>query len=216
MSKWSKQEKEAIKDRARAVLVRSPRISKYKLGEILGIAPETAYYIKEDLLKEARESVSAEVIMEEIGKFQQEIDALCLEAWDIITRNSREIKMVIYDKETGQPKMDKDGKQMYYVHEQVISLPAKTRAMELIGKLRNMILEAKFSAGLFKKDWGNLGIDKMFDEKDQKLNDVLDEIRKLKTEKDADNGVQNREGANVETSPTGNDGIRTDSDKAIS
>jgi len=216
MSKWSKETKEAMKDKVRAILVRKPRISNYELASILNIDRNTAYFMREDILREVRESVSKEVIMEEIGKFQQEIDALCLEAWDIVTRNSREIKMELYDKETGLPKLDKDGKQMYYVEKQVISLASKTRAMDLIGKLRNMILESKFNAGLFKKDWGNLGIDKMFDEKDKKLNELLDEVRKIKTDKDADNGVQNRKGADVEALPTGTDGVRTDSDKAIS
>jgi hypothetical protein len=216
MSKWSKETKEAMKDKVRAILVRKPRISNYELASILNIDRNTAYFMREDILREVRESVSKEVIMEEIGKFQQEIDALCLEAWDIVTRNSREIRMELYDKETGQPKLDKDGKQMYYVEKQVISLASKTRAMDLIGKLRNMILESKFSAGLFKKDWGNLGIDKMFDEKDKKLNELLDEVRKIKIDKDADNGVQNRKGADVEATTTGTDGIRTDSDKTVS
>ena len=215
MSKWSKETKEAYKDKVRAILVRKPRISKYELGSLLSIAPETAYYLKEAILKEARESVSKEVILEEIGKFQQEIDALCLEAWDIITRNTRDIKIELWDKDS-KPALNDKGEQLYRIEKQIISTQAKTRAMELIGKLRNMILEAKFNAGLFKKDWGNLGIDKIFDEKYQKMNEAIEAIKKLRETKDADNGVQNRKGDDVQTGPSGPNGIREDSDKAVS
>jgi hypothetical protein len=215
MSKWSKETKEAYKDKVRAILVRKPRISKYELGSLLNIAPETAYYLKEAILKEVRESVSKEVILEEIGKFQQEIDALCLEAWDIITRNTREFKIELYDKD-GKPSLNDKGEQLYRIEKTVISTQAKTRAMDLIGKLRNMILEAKFNAGLFKKDWGNLGIDKIFDEKYQKMNEAIDAIKKLRETKDADNGVQNREGEDVQTGPTGPIGVRESDSKAIS
>jgi hypothetical protein len=206
MSKWSKETKEAMKDKVRAILVRKPRISKYELGSLLSIAPETAYYLKEDILREVRESVSKEVILEEIGKFQQEIDALCLEAWDIVTRNTRDIKVEIYDKD-GKPMLNEKKEQMYRIERQIISTTAKTRAMDLIGKLRNMILEAKFNAGLFKKDWGNLGIDKIFDEKYQKMNEAIDAIKKLRETKDADNGVQNREGEDAQAGPTGPIGV---------
>ena len=54
----------------------------------------------------------------------------------------------------------------------------------------------------------------IYDEKSKIINDVLSEIRNAK--KDGNNGVQNREGADVETSPTGNDRIREGSDKAVS
>jgi hypothetical protein len=206
MSKWSKEYKEQMKDKVRAILVRKPRISNYELSSLLGIDRNTAYFIREDILREVRESVSKEVILEEIGKFQQEIDALCLEAWDIITRNTREYKIELYDKD-GKPSLNDKGEQLYRIEKTVISTQAKTRAMDLIGKLRNMILEAKFNAGLFKKDWGNLGIDKIFDEKYQKMNEAIDAIKKLRETKDADNGVQNREGEDVQTGLTGPIGV---------
>jgi hypothetical protein len=214
MSKWSKEEKEAIKDKARFILIRTPRISRYALARALGISEQASYDIKESILREAREAVSKDVIMDEIGRFQIELDALCDKAWEIIRNESIEVKMPIYN--NGVQEFDKDGNPKMYIVQRVISVSAKTKAMGTIAKLRNMLLESKFSAGLFKKDWGNLGIDKMFDDKDKKLNELLDEVRKIKIDKDADNGVQNREGANVETSPSGDDGIRKDDNKTVS
>lgn len=215
MSKWTREEKETIKEKARFILVRTPRITRYALAQALGISEEASYYIKESILKEAREAVSKDMIMDEIGRFQNEIDALCDKAWEIIKNESVEVKMPVIGP-NGVQENDKDGNPKFYVVQRVISVSAKTRAMGMIAKLRNMLLESKFSAGLFKKDWGNLGIDKIFDEKYQKINDVLDEIRKMKTQKDGNNGVQNREGGDVKAGPTGNNIIRENDNKAVS
>ena len=214
MSKWSKEEKETIKDKARLILVRKPRISRFELAKELGISQEASYYIKEDIMREAREAVSSSMIMDEIGRLQNEIDALCNEAWNIIKNESVEVKMPIYV--NGVPDLDKDGNQKMYVVQRVISISAKTRAMGMIGKLRNMLLESKFSAGLFKKDWGNLGIDKIFDEKYKKINEALEAIRELKAVKDADTRVQNREGGNAETGPSGPIATGEGNNKAVS
>ena len=214
MSKWTKEYKEMMKGKVKAIIVRKPRIGKFELAKILDIDPNTAYVLRESVLREGREAIEKEVVADEITKYANEIDALCLEAWDIITSNTREIKKKIVDKD-GKPVLDEKGNPMFVVHEQEISITAKTRAMALVGRLRQMLIDAKFNAGLFKKDWGNLGLDKIFDEKSQKINDVLAEIRKLRTE-NADNRVQNRGGTDANASPTGDNGIRESSSDTVS
>jgi hypothetical protein len=214
MSRWSKEAKEIIKDRARLILIRNPRISTYKLALELNISEPACYYIKKDILNDSREELAKATVEDELIKFQEETDALCKEAWDIILKDTREVKKPVIG-DDGNQKKDDEGNLLYYVDKVLISITSKTRAMALIGKLRNTLLDAKFNAGLYKKDWGNLG-EGLFDEKYNKINEALEAIRSLKTVKNNDNGIQNREGGNVEAESSTINGVRKDSSEAIS
>ena len=214
MPKWSKEYREQMKAKVRLIVIRNPRIGKFELAKELGINHNTAYFLRETVLKEGREAIEKEVVADEISRYAQEIDALCTEAWNIIQKEMISVKMPVIGI-NGEQEKDKDGNPKTYVIQKVVSISAKTKAMALIGRLRQMLIDAKFNAGLFKKDWGNLGLDKIFDEKSQKINDVLAEIRKLRTE-NANNGVQNRGGTDANASPTGDNGIRESSGDTIS
>ena len=200
MPKWSPEERELYKEKARQILIRKRSISCRDLGALLEINPMTALSLKEEIYKELRESIEKETVTEEIGKMQDEFNALILELWDMVMKSARTVRSRAIDKD-GKAILNDKGEQVWIEREYYISASAKAACIKAIADLRDRLLKAKFDAGLFKKDWGNLGLDKVFEQKENDLKEMLKYIR--------DGGpIPNigGKGANAQTTATETDG----------
>ena len=84
MSKWTKEEREQIKERVKSALIRKPHISKYEMARVLGIDKNTALKLKKQIIRENTKWISDQKIEEEVGKIEAEDDQFAFECWQII------------------------------------------------------------------------------------------------------------------------------------
>ena len=98
MSKWTKEEREQMKERVKSAMIRKPHISKYKLARVLGIDQKTALGLKKEIVKENTNWISDQKIEEEVGKIEAEHDQFAFECWQIIkdptTKNKDKISAI--------------------------------------------------------------------------------------------------------------------------
>ena len=92
MSKWTKEEREQMKERVKSALIRKPRISQYELAKVLGIDKNTALKLKKAVIKENTKWISDQKVEEEVGKIESEYDQLTFECWQIIKEIGTENK----------------------------------------------------------------------------------------------------------------------------
>lgn len=92
MAKWTKEEREQMKERVKSALIRKPRISKYELAKVLSIDKNTALKLKKEIIKENTNWISDQKVNEEVGKIEAEYDQLAFECWQIIKEEATENK----------------------------------------------------------------------------------------------------------------------------
>jgi len=154
--RWTKEEREQLKEKIRLLLITNPRISKYKLSKILGINKDVALRLKKEVVAENTKRISKQKIEEEIGKLEAEYEQLALECWRIITNNTRKVKK------------NKDGKEVEVEVE--ITPREKMNAVKTLIEAKKTLFNIKFDAGVFKRDLG-------------KVESIVDLINKLEKEK---------------------------------
>ena len=92
MSKWTKEEREQMKERVKSAMIRKPHISQYELAKVLGINKKTALRLKKEILRENTSRMSDQKVNEEVGKIEAEYDMLAFECWQIIKEVGTEVK----------------------------------------------------------------------------------------------------------------------------
>lgn len=92
MSKWTKEEREQMKERVKSALIRKTHVSKYELAKVLGIDKNTALKLKKEIIRENTTWLSDQKVNEEIGKIEAEHDQFAFECWQIIKDQATENK----------------------------------------------------------------------------------------------------------------------------
>jgi len=159
MSKWTNEYREQMKEKVRSVIVRKPNASKYELAKILSIDPNTALKLKKKVITENTSRISEQKVQEEIGKLEAEYEQLAFECWQLITQDTRKVKV------------DKfiDGQKQEVDEQVLISASEKLNAIKTIIETRKNLFSIKFDSGLFSRKLGELELGKGLNEDEQNL-----------------------------------------------
>jgi len=157
--KWSEEYRQQIKEKVRSVLIRKPRASKYELAKILGISHNVALRLKNQVIEENTSRISEQKVNEEIGKLEAEYEQLALECWQLITQDTRKVKVKIL--------VDKKEKEVE--KELLITAGEKLNAIKTIIETRKNLFGIKFDAGVFSRKLGELKLGRTLTKEEQDL-----------------------------------------------
>jgi len=150
--RWIPEYKEEIKEKIKSVIVRKPNVSKYELARILGIDKDAALKLKKEVYQENLAKVDNQKIFEEVGKLEDQYEALAFECWEIITKEIRIVK-------------DKKGKEI------IITIPVREKLAVIKALIndRKTLFYIKLNAGVFQRKLGDLKPERELSEEEKKL-----------------------------------------------
>lgn len=148
-----------IKEKVRRYLVRFPKASGENIANTLGHDANFIRELKDEIHKEAAERINQQVLNEEIGKLEEEIQEVAQECWQIIS-----------EEDTIDPntkKVIKPGSSKY----------EKLNAIRTLLTAKKTLFDTKFDAGIFERKLGETVL---------KFDDILKILYAHRTDKPAD------------------------------
>jgi len=152
MGKFTEERTAEIKEKIRAILVRMPRASKYRLAKILNVNKDVALRLRKEVRKENLELIDKQVLKEEVAKMEDAYQEIELECWKIISREGKPERQKTLD--SGELE----------ITPAVFSASDKDviRALKTLVEARKKLFEVKFDSGLFVRKFGELTLIEMF------------------------------------------------------
>ncbi len=152
MPKWTQEKKDSMREKVRSILVRKPTASQFELAKILTINRATASKLKAEVERENTERISSQIVNVEVGKMEAEYNQLALECWQIITNETRKVKIIKKNELTKAEELQ----------EVEVSIPIREKisAIRTLIQAKETLFNIKFDAGIFSRKIGEVDLGK--------------------------------------------------------
>ena len=155
----SEERKQELMARIRQVLVRKPSVGSAELAKIIGVEQNYALKLMKKVRLENVEKINRQIMEEEVGKLEMEVEELVLNLWEIVSKTKKTILV-----EKTPVEID-------------VSDYERINAIKAILEAKKTLFNIKFDSGIFSRQLGTLKTENRTITLDLILENVKPELR---------------------------------------